>query len=183
MLSGGVLVAMAAFPGLPTMPFLLLGGGVGYAGWRSAPKTRHRRNELGSDGFAAPAKENLEALLKVEPLAVEVGLGLVQAGRRRAELAAAAPDRGDPAADGRAISAIMVPPVRVTDNLQLKASEYAVLLKGAEIGRFELMQNCELAIHPGGAAAAALEGVPTREPAFGIQALWIPIRDRGPRAL
>jgi flagellar biosynthesis protein FlhA len=66
----------------------------------------------------------------------------------------------------------MVPPVRVTDNLQLKAGEYLVLLKGAEIGRFELMPNCDLAIHPGG-SPQPLEGLPTREPAFGIQALWI----------
>jgi flagellar biosynthesis protein FlhA len=66
-----------------------------------------------------------------------------------------------------------VPPVRVTDNLQLKACEYLVLLKGAEIARFELLQNCDLAIHPGG-AAPPLEGIPTREPAFGIQAIWVP---------
>jgi flagellar biosynthesis protein FlhA len=70
----------------------------------------------------------------------------------------------------------MVPPVRVTDNLQLKASEYVVLLKGAEIARFELMPARELAIHPGGGAggaAAALEGLPGKDPAFGIPALWI----------
>jgi flagellar biosynthesis protein FlhA len=66
----------------------------------------------------------------------------------------------------------MLPPVRVTDNLQLKACEYVVLLKGAEIGRFELLQNCDLAIHPGG-SPQALDGIPTREPAFGIQALWV----------
>jgi flagellar biosynthesis protein FlhA len=67
----------------------------------------------------------------------------------------------------------MVPPVRVTDNLQLKSGEYVVLLKGAEIARFEMVQNCELAIHPGG-AAPPLEGIAAKEPAFGIQALWIP---------
>jgi flagellar biosynthesis protein FlhA len=69
----------------------------------------------------------------------------------------------------------MVPPVRVTDNLQLKANEYVVLLKGAEIGRFELMQGCNLAIHPGTGSNAAppIEGIPAKEPAFGIQAFWI----------
>jgi flagellar biosynthesis protein FlhA len=71
----------------------------------------------------------------------------------------------------------MVPPVRVTDNLRLKASEYAVYLKGAEIARFELMLNHELAIHPTAGsklpAAGPLEGVATHEPAFGISALWI----------
>jgi len=64
----------------------------------------------------------------------------------------------------------MVPPVRVTDNLQLTASEYAVFFKGAEITRFELLPNHDLAIHPTAAAkppAGTLEGIPTHEPAFG----------------
>jgi flagellar biosynthesis protein FlhA len=72
----------------------------------------------------------------------------------------------------------LVPPVRVTDNLQLKAGEYVVHLKGAEVARFELVQNCELAIHAGGGAgnaAAPLQGIATREPAFGIAAVWIPM--------
>src|SRR5262249_27149083 len=71
----------------------------------------------------------------------------------------------------------MVPPVRVTDNLHFRASEYAVFLKGAEIARFELVPNRELAIHPTASArlpaASTLEGTPTQEPAFGIAALWI----------
>jgi flagellar biosynthesis protein FlhA len=48
-----------------------------------------------------------------------------------------------------------------------------VLLKGAEIARFEMMQNCELAIHSGG-TPPPLDGIATKEPAFGIAALWIP---------
>jgi len=171
MLAGGVLVAMAAFPGLPTIPFLMLGGGVGYAGYRL-------RQKLNAEGDApvsapAPAKDNLEALLKVEPLAVEVGLGLVklvEGAQNSPLLRRIAGIRKQMASD----LGYMVPPVRVTDNLQLKASEYLVLLKGSEIGRFELMQNCELAIHPGAAnTAPPIEGIPTREPAFGIQAVWI----------
>ncbi|HVP00480.1 MAG TPA: flagellar biosynthesis protein FlhA [Bryobacteraceae bacterium] len=174
MLSGGVLVALAAFPGLPTLPFLLLGSGVGLAGWRMNQK---KLREEGSTPEPAPNaaganKDNLETLLKVEPLALEVGLGLVKlvegaqnsplmrriAGIRRQMVT----DLG-----------FMVPPVRVTDNLQLKSGEYVVYLKGAELARFEMMQNCDLAIHPGG-AAPPLDGIPAKEPAFGIQALWIP---------
>jgi flagellar biosynthesis protein FlhA len=77
----------------------------------------------------------------------------------------------------------LVPPIRVTDNLQLKAGEYVVLLKGAEIARFEMMPNYELAIHAGANVQStgggsleglAFEGVATREPAFGIAAVWIP---------
>ena len=83
-----------------------------------------------------PRKTNLEALLKVEPLAVEVGLGLVklvEGAQNSPLLRRIAGIRKQMASD----LGYMVPPVRVTDNLQLKASEYLVLLKGSEIGRFE----------------------------------------------
>ncbi|MGH9559128.1 MAG: FHIPEP family type III secretion protein [Bryobacteraceae bacterium] len=172
MLSGGVLIAMAAFPGLPTLPFLMLGSGVGYAGYRLRQK--QEKVEAIPAAASAPAKENLESLLKVEPLAVEVGLGLVklvEGAQNSPLLRRIAGIRRQMAAD----LGYMVPAVRVTDNLQLKACEYVVLLKGAEIGRFELLQNRELAIHPGGPTGVEpLEGIPAKEPAFGIPALWIP---------
>jgi flagellar biosynthesis protein FlhA len=173
MLSGAVLVAMAAFPGLPTIPFLMLGGGVGYAGYQM-----RKKQEIQAEAPAATPstpKDNLESLLKVEPLAVEVGLGLVkmvEGGANSPLLKRIAGIRKQMASD----LGYLVPPVRVTDNLQLKANEYLVLLKGAEIGRFELMPNCELAIHPGTGPtnpAPALEGVPAKEPAFGIPAVWV----------
>jgi flagellar biosynthesis protein FlhA len=67
----------------------------------------------------------------------------------------------------------LLPPVRVTDNLSLRSREYVISLKGAELSRYELPQGCELAI-PTAPGDTALEGQPTREPAFGIAALWIP---------
>jgi flagellar biosynthesis protein FlhA len=175
MLSGGVLIALALFPGLPTVPFLIMGGGVGYAGWRLRQKL-DAVQKVAPATAPAQAKENLETLLKVEPLAVEVGLGLVRlvdGGQNSPLLRRIAAIRRSMATD----LGYMVPPVRVTDNLQLKAGEYAVLLKGVEIARFEMMQNCELAIHPAmrpEQKPPALEGVPTRDPAFGIPAIWIP---------
>jgi flagellar biosynthesis protein FlhA len=144
-LAGGVLIALAAFPGLPNIPFLLLGSGVCFAGW----KLRKAAAEPAAQATSSPtqAKENLESLLRVEPLAVEVGLGLVrivEGGQNSPLLRRIAAIRRQMATD----LGYMVPPVRVTDNLQLKASEYAVFLKGAEIARFELLLNHELAIHP-----------------------------------
>lgn len=172
MLSGGVLIAMAAFPGLPTIPFLLLGSGVGFAGWRLRQK-QAAAEQVAEPEKSAPAKDSIEALLKVEPLAVELGLGLVkmvEGGANSPLLRRIAGIRRQMAAD----LGYLVPAVRVTDNLQLKASEYIVLLKGSEIGRFEMMPNRELAIHPGGSSAQPLDGIATKEPAFGIQAVWIP---------
>jgi flagellar biosynthesis protein FlhA len=66
----------------------------------------------------------------------------------------------------------LLPPVRVSDNLQLKSREYTILLKGSEIGRYELRSGCELAIQSGG-TAVAVSGAATHEPAFHIPAVWI----------
>ena len=176
LLSGGVLLTMSLLPGLPTIPFLAMGSGVAYAGWRLRQKLDAAETAaLAPKTAQGPAKDSLEALLKVEPLAVEVGLGLVklvEGGQNSPLLRRIAGIRRQMASD----LGYMLPPVRVTDNLQLKVGEYVVLLKGAEIARFEIVPNRELAIHPGGtaSAAAALEGVPGKDPAFGIPALWVP---------
>ncbi|MFM2124347.1 MAG: flagellar biosynthesis protein FlhA, partial [Acidobacteriota bacterium] len=179
LLSGGVLLTMSILPGLPTIPFLAMGSGVAYAGWKLRQKldaAEAAAPAAKAPGAQAPAKNSLEALLKVEPLSVEVGLGLVklvEGGQNSPLLRRIAGIRRQMASD----LGYMLPPVRVTDNLQLKVGEYVVLLKGAEIARFELVPNRELAIHPGGGAgpsAAALEGIPGTDPAFGIPALWVP---------
>ena len=70
--------------------------------------------------------------------------------------------------------------MRVTDNLSLRSREYAVSIKGVEVARYELPQGCDLAL-PSGPMGSALEGQPTREPAFGIDAQWIP-SERAERA-
>ena len=169
LLAGGVLIAMAAFPGLPKIPFLLLGGGAGALAWRM----RQKNAALGkAKPPAAPqAREGLEALLKVEPLAVEVGLGLVQlveGGQNSPLLRRIASIRRQLATE----LGYIVPPVRVTDNLTLKAREYMISIKGVEIARIELINGRELAIRSDD-RSESVEGLPTREPAFGIAALWI----------
>jgi flagellar biosynthesis protein FlhA len=179
LLSGGVLLAMALLPGLPMLPFLVLGGGTVAIGWRMR-KTENRL-ALSSVKEAKPAlsKDHPEALLRVEPLAIEVGLGLVNLveGAQESPLL-------------RRISAIrkqlagdlgyLLPPVRVTDNLSLRSREYVISMKGVEVARYELPQGRELAI-PGAQIDNSLDGQPTREPAFGIGAFWIPV-DRTERA-
>jgi flagellar biosynthesis protein FlhA len=176
MLSAGVLIVLSAFPGLPTIPFLLLGGGLGAAGWAKRKKidaTVNIQAENAAPGTPAAApKEDLEALLRVEPLAIEVGLGLaglVAGGKTSPLLKRIAAIRR------QFVSTLgyMLPPVRVTDNLGLKAREYLILLKGSEIGRYELLPGCELAI-PTNKADKNFPGEATREPAFGLPALWVP---------
>jgi flagellar biosynthesis protein FlhA len=180
MLSAGVLLALVLLPGLPKLPFLLLGGGIGWAAWRM--RGREQREEAAAstpDATPQPSRENLEGLLRVEPLALEVGLGLVQLVEGGAEsplLRRIAGIRRQLASD----LGYLLPAVRVTDNLALKGREYAISLKGVEVSRFELPQQCVLAI-PGPNGDGGVEGQPAREPAFGMPALWIPI-ERADRA-
>jgi flagellar biosynthesis protein FlhA len=172
MLASGVLVALAAFPGMPAIPFLLLGGGLGATAWK-----KHKKADIAvkneKPAVLPAAKDNLEALLKVEPIAIEVGLGLVNlvAGGASSPLL-------------KKIAGIrhqfvtnlgyLLPPVRVTDNVSLRSREYVVLLKGSEIGRYELLPGSELAL-PTAKANKGFPGQQTREPAFGLPALWIPL--------
>lgn len=169
LLAAGVLVAMAAFPGLPKVPFLILGGGVGAVAWRLRQKTV--TTEKAREPAAAPARDSVESLLRIEPLAVEVGLGLVQlveGGQNSPLLRRIASIRRQLATE----LGYILPPVRVTDNLTLKAREYMILIKGVEIARYELAHGCELAIHADD-KSGKIDGLPTREPAFGIPAVWI----------
>ena len=157
---------------LPVVPFLLMGAAVGGIGWN----LRQKAAQAVPPPRPAPVeRESLDGLLRVEPLAVEVGLGLVklvdaaQGGTLLKRIAAV---RRQLAGE----LGFVMPPVRLTDNLTLKSREYIVLLRAAEIARYELRPNCELAINPGG-AKPKLGGVETREPAFGIPAVWIEAAD------
>ena len=72
---------------------------------------------------------------------------------------------------------VIVPPMHIRDNLQLKPNQYSVIIKGVEIAGGELMPGYYLAMNPGD-VKAEIEGIPTKEPAFGIPALWIGEQDK-----
>jgi flagellar biosynthesis protein FlhA len=169
LLASGVLIVLACVPGMPGIPFLLLGLALGTGGWRM--RSRPAAKEL-TPSAAKPTRENLEGLLKVEPLAIEVGLGLVkmvEGAQNSPLLKRISGIRRQLATD----LGYLLPPVRVADNLALRAREYVISLKGAEIARYEMPQGCQLAI-PSGKNPPAIEGTSTREPAFGLAAWWIP---------
>ena len=171
LLSAGVLVLLALFPGLPTIPFLALGGALGTFGWFRRQKIAATVRSETPVPVENAAKDDLESLMRVEPLAIEVGLGLanlVVGGKTSPLLKRIAGIRRQFVSN----LGYLLPPVRVTDNLSLRSREYVVLLKGSEIGRYELMPGSELAI-PTNKADKNFPGQQTREPAFGLPALWI----------
>jgi len=172
LLASGVLVALAAFPGLPTLPFLALGGGLGAISWRM--RRRNAATVATSPEIPQKAvKENIDLLLQVDPVAVEVGMGLVrlvEGGQNSPLLQRIAGIRKNLASQ----FGYVLPPVKVNDNIALRSREYTVLLKGVEIARYELPAGQELAI-PTGRNNQPLEGKPTKDPAFGLPAVWIPV--------
>ena len=120
LLASGVLIILACVPGMPGIPFLLLGVGLGAGGWRMHSRPAAKAQ---APGAAKPARENLESLLKVEPLAIEVGLGLVkmvEGAQNSPLLKRISGIRRQLAGD----LGYLLPPVRVADNLALRAREY-----------------------------------------------------------
>jgi flagellar biosynthesis protein FlhA len=109
--------------------------------------------------------------LKVDPLGLELGYQLIHLVENK--------PGGDFLSHVKSIRrqlatelGVVIPPIHITDNLQLKPREYRILLKGVEVARNELMPGHLMAIHPGG-ATEKIDGIPTKEPAFNLDALWI----------
>jgi flagellar biosynthesis protein FlhA len=172
-LAAGVLLVMALIPGLPGVAFSLMSAATG----AYAELLRRRKAKVIADTpLASPSAERAPSDLPapVDPIAVEVGLGLVHL----VEGGADSPLLRRITAIRKQISmelGYVLPPVRVTDNLSLKASEYAISIKGCLVERYELRLGCSLAIHPGTGTPPALpDSQPTQEPAFRIAAWWVP---------
>lgn len=179
-IGAGMLVALAVVPGLPKLPFILVAGVLGAAAYANA----QRDVEGGAEAEAEvpPAPESLEAVLAVEPLSIGLGYALIplvdekQGGTLLARVRSV---RRQIALD----SGVVVPPVHIADNLQNPPRVYTILVKGVEVARGELHLDRWLAIDPG-TASEPIEGVPTREPAFGLPARWITpdLRDKAATA-
>ena len=164
-IAAAVLIGLALLPGLPKLPFLLVATAFGVTAYAK----RSAAAAPPPQAIAPPSDP--EPAIGVDPLSVEVGYALVslvdekQGGtllnRVRAIRRQIALDMG-----------ILAPPVHIADNLQLGPRAYAILLKGVEVARGELFPDRMLAIDPG-TATAQIDGVQTREPAFGLPAWWI----------
>jgi len=168
-IAAGVMLALAAIPGLPKLSFFLLAGLVGVLAWRT-PKPSPEKPAAESKE-KKPAQESIEDLLKLDELSLEVGyalVALVEAQRGGQLLARVRALRSNLALQ----LGFIVPPVHITDNARLKPHEYVVSLRGVEIARWEMSDEQLLAISSD-ASPAPLAGTPTREPAFGVAALWI----------
>jgi len=169
MIASGVMLSLAAIPGLPKFSFLLLAAATGFVAWR-APKRAPDPSALPA-AEKKPAKDSVEELLKLDELSLEVGYSLVplvdqnQGGQLLARVKALRQNLAQQLG-------FIVPPVHITDNVRLKPREYVIALRGVEVARWEMLQDHLMAISSEG-APRPLPGTPTQEPAFGVAAIWI----------
>ena len=177
----GVMGTLGLIPGLPKIPFFLMSGLLAWVARRAQRATTAKEGEAVAPATALPpekAQEQLETLLRLDDLSLEVGYGLVplvdqaQGGQLLARIRALR----------RHLAlqlGFIIPPVHITDNVQLNPREYVIRLRGVEIARWEMAPESLLAISSE-ATAQPLEGRETREPAFNVPAKWIapPLRDR-----
>ena len=173
-----LMLGLALIPGLPKFAFLLMAGALAMLA-RKAPAKVEVVDEVllkagekaAGAGEAQAQVENLASLLKMDELTLEIGFQLIpmvdekQGGqmlnRVRALRRHLATELG-----------FIVPPVHITDNLRLKPREYCVSLRGVEIARWQTEGNCLLAVNAD-PKARPIQGIETKEPAFGVSARWI----------
>jgi flagellar biosynthesis protein FlhA len=170
--AGSVMLFFSLIPGFPKPPFIMLGLfalGAAYIGM-----VKQKEKKKAKEVAAAPAKtkeERVEDYLHVDPMELEIGYGLiplVDAKQGGDLLDRITMIRRQLAGE----FGIIIPPIRIRDNIQLKPNEYRIKIRTILVGKGELMSGAYLAMDPG-SATKKIRGIQTMEPAFNLPALWI----------
>ncbi len=173
-IAAGILAVIGMVPGMPHLVFLLLAAGTAGLGFMSLRKQIEADKGPGDAAPAAPeAPKELDwdDVEQVDLIGLEIGYGLIPL--------------VNPESGGQLMTRVkgvrkklsaelgfLVQPVRIRDALNLEPDSYQILLNGVVRGRGEMRVGRELAINPG-KVYGRIEGQPTREPAFGLEAVWI----------
>lgn len=172
----GVLGVIALLPGMPTALFLSIAAGlVFYAAALDVKDMNAKKAKEAAEAQPASpdaSQQPIEDLLSVDRLGIEIGyrlIGLVEPGRHGGLLDHIRSVRRQFAQN----LGLVVPPIRVRDNVQLDPNAYRIVLGGQEVARGTLRAGQFLAMDPSG-TAPAIPGLETVEPAFGLPARWIP---------
>lgn len=173
-------LAVMAFTGLPAVPMIGMSVGIGLIAYLSTRQTTAAtEQELEAQQAAEnapPAETPVEQLLNVDTLELEIGYGLVaivDANRGGRLLERISKIRRELAVE----YGLIIPPVRIRDNIQFQSSEYHIKIRGNTIATGEVHPNKYLAMDVG-LATAPIDGLKTREPAFGLDAWWIDTSQR-----
>lgn len=180
-----ILIMFAIIPGFPTIPFLLLGLAAGVSGYLTMENEKNQQTEDQEDEIKSQAalrtrqertEEESITSFQVDPISVEIGYGLIP-------IADDAQDNNlmDHISNIRKQSAqelgILLSPIRIRDNLQLKANDYLIKIKGNTVAKGELFLDKFLIVDPG-ETDFDFDGIPTKEPAFGLDAMWVNESDK-----
>ncbi len=173
---GGCLLALALIPGMPKISFIALGSLAMFAAWKMKPSASvasaaaKAAAEKGSK-TGAPAIDPMDAVLKLDDLMLEVGIGLVPLvdAKQGGQLLSRVKSLRKSLAQSLGF---LVPSIHITDNLSLKEKEYVIYLRGVEIARWEMRRDRLLAVNSN-PKPGDLPGQDTREPAFDSPAKWI----------
>jgi flagellar biosynthesis protein FlhA len=178
-----MLIGFGIIPGMPRVPFLIVGAGVAamaYYAMQSQERTKLAEETAEAQAQAAAKEEappeRTEDLLTIDPLKIELGYGLIA--------------MADPKQGGDLLTRIqiirqqtatkmgfIVPVIRIVDNMRLKPNEYRVKLRESVIATYEVLPGHFLAMNPG-LVEEEIDGYPTTEPAFGLQAMWVKRENR-----
>jgi flagellar biosynthesis protein FlhA len=175
-MSSAVMVVMALLPGIPMLPFLLLGGGAGALAFAIDRRTKRdiaaAARKAEAQAKAEPAEEPITAALKIDDLKIELGYALLPLVN--------SPDGNDRLTEQikalrRSLAGEMgflMPSVRILDNVQLEANTYVIKIKEVEAGRGQIWPGQHMVMDPAG-GQVNLAGHHTTEPTFGLPATWI----------
>jgi flagellar biosynthesis protein FlhA len=180
LVAAGAIGGFALIPGLPKLPFLIIAAAFGAVGWAvrdGLPGAKDADVAAAAAAKAALPVSGEEPLgeVGVDALELAIGFGLVP-------LVDGGSGTGHPGSLLRRVSMIrrqiagelglVVPPVRIHDELGMESHEYVLKVRGSEVTRGRIMPGHLLAMDPGD-ASGTLQGIPTREPAFGLEAVWV----------
>ena len=180
-INAGVLLMLSIVPGLPGVPFASLAlvcAFIGYSLHKKSvvPEEVKEEQQQAKEKTEATRPENIISLLQVDPMELEIGyslIPLVDTGQGGDLLDRIVMIRRQCALE----LGLVVPTIRIRDNIQIKPNAYIIKLKGMEIARGELMLDHFLAMNSG-TVFEEIPGIETVEPAFGLPALWIPEAQR-----
>lgn len=178
-MSSGVMLVLALLPGIPMLPFLLLGGGAGWLAWTAQNRNRAAKVEEAriadapaAAAASAAAEEPISSALKIDDLKIELGYALLPLVN--------GPDGSDRLTDQikalrRSLATEMgfvMPAVRILDNVQLEANTYVIKIKEVDAGTGRIWANQFMVMDPAG-NQVTVPGTHTTEPTFGLPATWV----------
>ena len=182
---GVVMILIGVLPGFPWYVLIPLGGALFYLGWRlgrinkqaaAARAAEKSGQKTASSGSSPQQATQTSPIAPLDPLSLELGyvlIPLVDKEKGAELLERVTRMRREAALD----LGLVVPSIRIIDNISLDPSEYSFKIKGVEVGRGKIRMGCYMCMNAGG-VVKEIQGDPTRDPAFGLPAIWVPEKRR-----